>query len=153
MILLWKVPEAGVLEIRMEEEESSDEECPPVSSKETLRPRVVRHSKAQINYLNYYYEMGMRGCSREEAVLIEKAASDTQLSIEQVKVRHDDYNYRWCQGFMCFCRDGLRKKTIGAIMLNLSSDTNLPPLKKRKRSLWHAFQKEYGECDGMFGTV
>ena len=103
----------------MEEEESSNEECPPVSSKETLRPRVVRHSKAQINYLNYYYEMGMRGCSRKEAVLIEKAASDTQLSIEQVKVRHDDYNYRWCQGFMCFCRDGLRKKTIGAIMLNL----------------------------------
>ena len=62
----------------MEEEE----ECPPVSSKEALRPRVVRHSKAQTNYLNYYYEMGMRGSSRKKAVLIEKAASDTKLSIE-----------------------------------------------------------------------
>ena len=112
MILLWKVPEAGVLEWRRKRAPTRN--APPVSSKETLRPRVVRHSKAQINYLNYYYEMGMRGC-----VLIEKAASDTQLSIEQVKVRHDDYNYRWCQGFKCFCRDGLRKKTIGAIMLNL----------------------------------
>ena len=75
----------------MEEEDgdanvnSSNEECLAVLP---ARSRAVRHSKAQINCLNYYYEMGMRGCSKEDILLIEKASGDTHLSIDQVKVRH-----------------------------------------------------------------
>ncbi len=52
-----------------------------------VKRKVVRHSKAQINCLNYYYEMGMRGCSKDDVSLIEKAAGDTHLTMDQIKVR------------------------------------------------------------------
>ena len=56
------------------------------SEDEHTQKKVVRLSSEQVNRLKYYYEIGMRGCSKEDSVLIEKAASETRLTAEQVKV-------------------------------------------------------------------
>ena len=69
-------------------EECPDEECLKKGDEFLLPSRkgIVRHSVQQINRLKYYYEMGMRGCSKKDMILIEKAANETGLTTEQVKV-------------------------------------------------------------------
>ena len=47
----------------------------------------IRFSKAQKACLNAFYMNGMTGVGTKHADLIAKAASDTQLSIDQVKVQ------------------------------------------------------------------
>ena len=50
------------------------------------KSRVVRFSEAQRACLNSYYRQGMVGVGKKEALLISKAAKDTHLSTNQVKV-------------------------------------------------------------------
>ncbi len=68
------------------DEECRNESCLTVPPTEKGR-NPIRHSAEQINRLKYYYEMGMKGCSRKDSILLEKAALETGLSVEQVKVR------------------------------------------------------------------
>ena len=45
---------------------ASDDEHTQSSLLQPLKKKVVRHSSEQVNRLKYYYEMEMRGCSKEE---------------------------------------------------------------------------------------
>ena len=45
---------------------ASDDEHIQSSLLQALKKKVVRHSSEQVNRLKYYYEMEMRGCSKEE---------------------------------------------------------------------------------------
>ncbi len=66
------------------DEECRNESCLTVQPTEKGR-NPIRHRAEQINRLKYYYEMGMKGCSRKDSVLL-KAALETGLSYT-VKVR------------------------------------------------------------------
>ena len=45
-----------------------------------MKKKVVRYSLAQKNHLQYMYNTGMTGCSRNHSVFIHKAANDTGLT-------------------------------------------------------------------------
>ena len=55
----------------------------------------LRFSEAQKACLNALYMNGMTGVGKKHAALVAKAASDTQLTIDQVKVQKEerDCNY------------------------------------------------------------
>lgn len=78
-------------------EESSDEDEAQervVECRQSFLPgksRVVRFSEAQRACLNLYYHQGMVGVGKKEALLISKAAKDTHLSTNQVKVQEMVY--------------------------------------------------------------
>ena len=75
------------------EEESEASECSSSCEeiydgpKKAQNQRVVRFSGAQRACLTSYYRRGMSGCGKKHAVVIEKAAKDTGLTVRQVKVR------------------------------------------------------------------
>ena len=50
------------------------------------KKKVTRFSVAQRACLNSYWFNGLTGCGKRHAALISQAASDAQLSIQQVKV-------------------------------------------------------------------
>ena len=63
---------------------TSDLEPDPVGP--DVKKKVVRHSLAQKTHLEYLYSTGMTSCSKDKSFLVQKAAKDTGLSLDQVKV-------------------------------------------------------------------
>ncbi len=59
----------------------SDKNEPSSSSR-----KVIRHSLAQVSHLKHMYTVGMRSCSKDNFILIKKAAKETNLTTDQVKV-------------------------------------------------------------------
>ena len=49
---------------------ASEDEHKQSSLLQPLKKKVVRHSSEQVNRLKYYYEMEMRGCSKEDNALV-----------------------------------------------------------------------------------
>ena len=74
---------------------SSDES----DEEEQLLPRPpctkgrIRFSKAQKVCLNAFYVNGMTGIGAKHAALVAKAASDTQLTVDQVKVQKEKIDF------------------------------------------------------------
>ena len=74
---------------------SSDES----DQEELLVPRPsctkgkIHFSKAQKACLNAFYTTGMTGTGAKHAALVAKAASDTQLTNDQVKVQKEEINF------------------------------------------------------------
>ena len=68
---------------------SSSSEVIQDESQKIRNQRVVRFSEAQRTCLTAYYQRGMSGCGKKHAVLIEKAARDTSLTVRQVKVQRE----------------------------------------------------------------
>ena len=135
---------------------ASDDEHTQSSLLQPLKKKVVRHSSEQVNRLKYYYEMGMRGCSKEDSVLIEKAASETRLTAEQVKVCLVLLFFN-CIAIdpisllhLCLLKRWVKKRNYVRSHTSAKADPTLPPLKKMKLTPWQVFQKEYGESDGMY---
>ena len=97
--------------------------------------------------------MGVRACYKEDSVLIEKAASETRLTAEQVKV------YLVLLFFNCIAIDPIsllhlcllkrwvKKRNYDRSHSSAKAD---PPLKKMKLTPWQVFQKDYGQSDGMY---
>lgn len=63
------------------------------SSSDTMEPetsdskkKVIRHSIAQRTHLEYLYKSGMNSCSKDHIALVQKAAKETGLTPDQVKV-------------------------------------------------------------------
>lgn len=78
-----------------------------------MKKKVVRYSLAQKNHLQYMYNTGMTGCSRNHSVFIHKAANDTGLTVQQVKVWHmySSFMYYDKIGSSIYSA-GSRKKTL-----------------------------------------
>ena len=81
------------------EEESEASECSSSCEeiydgpKKAQNQPVVRFSGAQ----RACYQRGMSGCGKKHAVVIEKAAKDTGVTVRQVKVRKlNKRAYVWC---------------------------------------------------------
>lgn len=78
----------------MEVLSSSDEEPSSSDEKQSSGPKpeehekrvVVRHTLAQKAHLEAMYKTGMNSCSKGRLPLLHKAASETGLTVEQVKV-------------------------------------------------------------------
>ena len=71
-----------------DESDQKQQLLPPRSCSSTKGK--IRFSKAQKACLNAFYMNGMTGVGTKHAALVAKAASDTQLTIDQVKVQKEE---------------------------------------------------------------
>ena len=75
---------------------TSDDQSDSDSSKDVLADsrlsKLTRFSVAQTACLNAYYHNGMIGTGKKYSSQIAKAAADTQLTCDQVKIRHFSRN-------------------------------------------------------------
>ena len=69
--------------------EGGSVEPPPLPTPLVTKSTWARFSEAQKACLNSYYLNGMTSTSKKHDIIISKAAKDTDLSADQVKVRTD----------------------------------------------------------------